>query len=241
MSNHEHRDPQDPGEELAVRRAWHQASDELPPPELDAAIIATARRSAQDRGSGAKTVPDGRRSRNWFMQWRPLAAAATVAGLAFILLQVMPRDRDVAPSIRLEESAPGPAAARPTTAEPPATERKAAAPTAAEASVAEQKASGQLAGRPNDGVPAGSANAAADQAPAISPESDSANNVAPALEKRQRDEPMSTADWAARIMALHEAGDVAGAADSLRAFRAAHPDADAYLPESLRDWARTVN
>jgi len=26
----------------------------------------------------------------------------------------------------------------------------------------------------------------------------------------------------------------------LREFRAADPDADSYLPESLRDWARTV-
>jgi len=235
MSNQEHKDPQDSGDESTVRRAWHQASDELPPPELDAAIIAAARRSAQDHGSGAKTLPDDRRSRNWLMQWQPLAAAATVAGLAFVLLQVMPRDRDVAPSIRLEESAPGPASTPAITAEPPATERAAAAP-------AEQKASGQLAGRPNDGVSAGSTNAAAGQAPAISPEGDSANIAAPALEKRQRDEvPMSTADWAAKIMALYDSGDPAGAADALRAFRAAEPDADTYLPESLRDWARTVN
>ena len=31
-----------------------------------------------------------------------------------------------------------------------------------------------------------------------------------------------------------------GAAAALRAFRAATPDADTHLPESLRDWARTV-
>ena len=242
MSNQEHRDPQDSGEESAVRRAWRQASDELPPPELDAAINAAARRSTQDHGSGARTVPDRRRSRNWLMHWQPLAAAATVAGLAFILLQVMPRDRDVTPSIRLDETAPGPASTRPIAEEPAATERAAAAPTAADAAVAEQKASGELAGRPNDGATAGSGNAAADRAPAISAESDSSNMVAPALEKRQRDEAsLSTADWAATILALYEAGDVAGAADSLRAFRAAYPDADTYLPESLHDWARTVN
>ena len=183
------------------------------------------------------------------MQWQPLAAAATVAGLAFILLQVMPRERDVAPSIRIEESAPRPATARPTTIEPPAAERAAAAPTAADAAVVEQKISGQLAGRPNDDTPAGSANAAADQQPAISPEGDSANlaapapaaAAAPALEKRQRDEsPMSSADWTARIVTLYESGDLAGATDALRAFRAVHPDADTYLPDSLRDWARTV-
>jgi hypothetical protein len=50
----------------------------------------------------------------------------------------------------------------------------------------------------------------------------------------------STADWAVRIEALHASGDLAGAADVLRAFRATDPDADAHLPESLREWARTV-
>ncbi len=255
MSNHEHRDPQDAGDEPALRRAWHQASDEHPPPELDSAIIAAARRSVQDLDTGAKTARNRKRSRTWLMQWQPLAAAATVAGLAFILLQVMPREREVTPSIRMEESAPRPATARPTTTEPPAAERAAAAPTAADAAVVEQKMSGQLAGRPNDDAPAGSVNAAADQQPAISPEGDSANlaapqgaeagasvaAAAPALEKRQRDEsPMSTADWTARIVTLYESGDLAGATDALRAFRAVHPDADTYLPDSLRDWARTV-
>jgi resuscitation-promoting factor RpfA len=249
MSNNEHRDPQNAGDEPALRRAWHQASDELPPPELDSAIIAAARKSVQGLDTGEKSARDSKRSRTWFMQWQPLAAAATVAGLAFILLQVMPRERDVAPSIRIEESVPRPATARPTTTEPPAAERAAAAPTAADAAVVEQKMSGQLAGRPNDDTPAGSANAAADQQAAISPEGDSANLVAPApaaaaapaLEKRQRDEsPMSTADWAARIVTLYESGDLAGATDALRAFRAVHPDADTYLPDSLRDWARSV-
>ena len=113
MSNHEHRDPRDAAEESALRKAWHQASDEFPPRELDAAIIAAARRSVQDRDSRAKTASDGQRSRSWFMQWQPLAAAATVAALAFVLLQVMPRDRDVIPTIRIDESVPRPVTARP--------------------------------------------------------------------------------------------------------------------------------
>jgi hypothetical protein len=50
----------------------------------------------------------------------------------------------------------------------------------------------------------------------------------------------SAADWATRIEALHASGDLAAAAAALREFRAADPDADSYLPESLRDWARTV-
>jgi hypothetical protein len=52
--------------------------------------------------------------------------------------------------------------------------------------------------------------------------------------------PRSAADPAANIASLYAAGDVAGAAAALRAFRAATPDADTHLPESLRDWARTV-
>ncbi len=267
MSNHEHRDPQDPGEESALRRAWHQASDELPPPELDAAIIAAARKPVKELGAGTQTARDTTRSRNWLMPWQPLAAAATVAGLAFILLQVMPRERDVEPSIRREESAPGPVTPRPITTEPPATGRAAAAPSAAEAAAAGQKASGQLADRPIDGAPAGSADAAAGRQPAISTESDSANVLtpaparaettiaapkasaeadrmttmapqgadsgasvaaaAPAFEKRQRAEAsMSTADWTAEVVTLYESGNLAGATDSLRAFRAVHPDAD---------------
>jgi hypothetical protein len=282
MSNHEHRDPQDAGEEAVLRRAWRQASAELPPSELDAAIVAAARKSVQHRDSAAKTARDGTSSRSWLMQLQPLAAVATVAGLAFVLLQVMPRDREVIPSIRMEESAPGPVTTLPGTTEPPATERAAAAPTAAEAAVAEQKASGQLADGPIDGVLPGSANAYADQQPAILPESDRANVVtpapartettiaapkssaeadrlttvapqradsgasvaaaAPASEARQRDAAtMSSTDWAARVVSLYESGDLAGAASVLRAFRASVPDADTYLPESLRDWARTVN
>jgi len=231
MSNQEHKDPQDSGDESTVRRGWHQASDELPPPELDASIIAAARKSVQDRDSAATTVRDGKRSRSWLMQWQPLAAAATVAGLAFVLLQVMPRDREVIPSIRMEESAPAQSAAPPGTTEPPATERAESARSAVDAAVAEQKTIGHSAGSPDIDVPAPSAGAAVNQG-AAPPASE---------EKRQRDAAtMSPADWAARIVALYESGDVTGATDALRAFRAAEPDADSYLPESLRDWARTV-
>lgn len=230
MSNNEHRDPQDAGEDVALRRAWREASDEIPPSELDAAIVAAARKSVQDRGSAAKTASDGKRSRNWFMQWQPLAAMATVAGLAFMLLQVLPRDREVIPPIRMDESAPGPVTARPGATELPSTERAAAPAGAADAVMAEQKTSGELAGSTNVYVPAPSAGAAADQEAA-----------APASEARQRDEAtMNATQWATRVEALYASGDLDGAADALRAFRSAEPDADSYLPEPLRNWARTV-
>jgi hypothetical protein len=46
--------------------------------------------------------------------------------------------------------------------------------------------------------------------------------------------------WASRIAALHAAGDLEGAATSLRDFRAAYEKADDYLPPALQAWARTV-
>jgi len=53
--------------------------------------------------------------------------------------------------------------------------------------------------------------------------------------------PEAPAAWATRIAALHDAGDLAAAEAELRAFRAAHPDADDYLPESVHAWAASVD
>jgi hypothetical protein len=68
--------------------------------------------------------------------------------------------------------------------------------------------------------------------------------AAPSAPARERapgnSAPLDTAAWASRIVALHESGDVLAAEDALRAFRAAEPDADRYLPDWLREWARTV-
>jgi hypothetical protein len=47
-------------------------------------------------------------------------------------------------------------------------------------------------------------------------------------------------DWIVRIEALHESGDLDGAAALLREFRAIDPGADARLPQSLREWAQSV-
>jgi resuscitation-promoting factor RpfA len=273
MSNHERNGPQSPDKDKArdgsLTQAWRQASDEQPPPELDAAIIAAARKSVQDRDQATKTVPASARQRNRWMRWQPLAAAATVAGLAFVLVQMLPSDRDVAPSIRMEESAAGPATAEekqsataPAVAAPQATvettlgtaasipsapEATAKAPSqaAAEATVgATAKAAEIDATATADGAVAIDA-ADADQRKAVVPEmagrAASAEAPGPALERSLGNAaPSGAADRAAGIAALYAAGDVAGAADSLRAFRAADPDADTYLPNSLRSWARTV-
>jgi hypothetical protein len=66
-----------------VAAAWREASREEPPPALDAAIRAEARRAV-----GA--APGGQRHR----QWRyPAAAAATVAVLAFGIARMTSRDQ----------------------------------------------------------------------------------------------------------------------------------------------------
>ena len=68
--------------------AWSTASREEPPPALDAAIRAAARRAVD-------AAPRGRPSKHW---WYPLAAAATVALLAVGIAQLTPPER-VAPAI----------------------------------------------------------------------------------------------------------------------------------------------
>lgn len=203
-SNHDHERPGSAGEDAAVTRAWRQASDEQPPARLDAGILAAAHRSVEDAEAGAKTVPVPPRARHRWMKWQPLAAAATVAGLAFVLVQTLPREREVAPPIRIEAQAPAPAPAPDT-----ALETRSSAPAGAATEAAGEAYSAEAA------APAAARAVGASAAP-------------------------STADWVDRIEALHASGDLAGAAAALRAFRATDPDADAHLPESLREWARTV-
>jgi len=195
------------GGDPSLVRAWREASDEQPPARLDAAILAAARRSveAQDAGVPARPVPQRTRSR--WMKWQPLAAAATVAGLAFVLVQTQPRERSDADAARA-----------------PAAE---AAPDIADTTR-------QAETDPREGVmmdaPGNSASQEAAAPAASRTDSFGLSTAAPP----------SAADWATRIEALHASGDLAAAAAALREFRAADPDADSYLPESLRDWARTV-
>ena len=118
MSNHERESSRSPDGDAALDRAWQQLSDEQPPSALDAAIIAAAHKSIQDRDGQAQVVRASRSSRSWLIRWQPLAAAAGVAGLAFVLVQSLPRDHDVATSPRMEERATTPAAAAEKTVRP---------------------------------------------------------------------------------------------------------------------------
>jgi len=217
MSGNDDRDlPGPDGQDAAVARAWRRASDEQPPSRLDDAILAAARAAAQPGDAPADAGQHRPRLRSRWLQWQPLLAAASVAGLAFVLLQLRPLERDVAPAPRAVEQAPV------TAGESDGREPSVRSPSAVPAPVT----------------------AAVPTARSAVEEAASTKAAAPALTQSLGDaqEPgvADRADRAARIAALHAAGDEAGAADALRAFRAAEPHADDYLPESLRDWARTI-
>ncbi len=109
MSNHDREGSLPPSRDDDLARAWREASDEQPSSQLDAAIIAAARKAVADGGGQPMAAPARVRPWNWLLQWQPLAAAATVAGLAFVLVQMLPREHDVAPSMRRTESTPVPA------------------------------------------------------------------------------------------------------------------------------------
>ena len=218
------RRPDDGVGDPAVDAAWRRAARDQPPARVDDAILAAAR--AEVRGH-PQSRPAGNRQ-PWRIAWQPFAAAAGVVGLSFLLVQMLPRNEVPTPV-----TAPVPAADanRPMTA--PAASGPAPPPAAASAEKSVSQpgvsqpgpaASDALGGQAPDRAPlAGAAPPAAAQAAAE-------RSVAPTSS------PAPVA-WANRIVALHDAGDLAAAAAELRAFRAAYPDADGYLPVGLRAWA----
>jgi hypothetical protein len=220
MSIHERGSSRSSAGDDALDRAWQQLSDEQPPSALDAAIIAAACKSIRGRDEPAQIKRASPPQRSWLTQWQPLAAAAAVAGLAFVLVQSLPRDRDVAPLLRMEEPATAPAAAQ----------EKPGAPAMRESIEAK-----------TESAPA----PAVVQEPVTAPapaRAEASAEASAAVAKAARDNvaPPDATDRAAGIATLYAAGDIAGAADALREFRAVDPGADSYLPESLRDWAQTV-
>jgi hypothetical protein len=208
--------------DAAVDAAWRHAASEQPSAKVDAAILAAARAAA---GRNAQERLPARPPRRW-ANWQPLAAAAGVIGLSFLLVQMLPRDHVALPPAK--QDTPHPARveepASPPAAPPPAAERPSVLPPAAPA-----------------------APAASDTANIMSEEREATAGLAPraALETAAKQSVAATAespaDWASRIAALHDAGDLAAAEAELRAFRAAHPDADGYLPEPVRAWASSVS
>ena len=229
--NHVRRDDGRPGDP-AVDQAWHAAATDEPSVQLDATILAAARAAA----AHAKSAPTPPATRHWWTHWQPLAAAAGVAGLAFTIVQMLPREADVpaAPSAEraIERARPGHAEsvtqqnATPPPAPPEAdTEHPATAKRASPAESPPSQPSAAAASRDVAGVTA-DVDASSEQR---------LRQVAPAPTA-----PTTPEDWARRIESLYVAGDETAAADALLAFRAAHPDADQYLAQSLQPWAASV-
>lgn len=158
-----------------VAAAWRESSRDEPPPALDAAIRAAARRAV-----GA--APGGRRHR----QWRyPAAAAATVAVLAFGIAQMTSRER-IEPMIvadqvtSLQKTLPAPAASPSQPVEPVMRPE-----TAVDAKVAAAPAIPAPATKPSLPAPAKQplrkeAGAAPDRFAAAPAPSDAPNAAAPA-------------------------------------------------------------
>ncbi|MBK7903873.1 MAG: hypothetical protein IPJ97_13775, partial [Proteobacteria bacterium] len=223
MSNHEHESSRSPAGDISLDRAWQQLSDEQPPPALDAAIIAAAHKSIEDHDEQAQVIRASRPYRNWLTRWQPLAAAAAVAGLAFVLVQSLPLDRDVAPTIRIEEPLPNAATAQKELHSPPAGEAsdaKAVQPDESAAAPEPRATADSALTQAVVPAPAASAPSAAefdhDQRQEATAKASggiaSAEVAAPAQERRRNDQlPSSVADRAARIAAIYASGDTAGA------------------------------
>ena len=225
-----------------VDRAWHGTSVEEPPPQIDAAIIEAARTEA---ARARQVTPTGtaarvRRNGEWWLRWQPLAAAAAVAGLAFVLVQTIPRDRDVTPPLSHERARPRAPVA------PPRAERDAmpAAPIAPPR--AEQDATSAAPVESQAEMPSATVQApVAGKDPSEAYENQarsSAKGAAESVEGRGAETFPAADRWAAKIEALAEAGEYAAAARELRAFRDAYGrgNADRELSEALRAWASSV-
>lgn len=229
------RDDGRPGDP-AVDQAWRTVATDEPSAQHDATILAAAR-AATVRNRSAPTPPA---TRHWWTHWQPLAAAAGVAGLAFTIVQMLPREADVpstpATEQVIERAPPGRSEGRPqqNAASPPPPSAPGAAdveqPTAARralpaAPTPPRRASEGATARDVAGARA-EADASSEQRP---------RQIAPPVAA-----PLTPEDWALRIEALYGAGDESAAADVLQAFRAAYPDADQYLAEALLPWAASV-
>jgi hypothetical protein len=242
--------------DAAVDTAWRSVSRDEPPARLDAAILAAARAEAR-RPAPQPGVP----ARGaWWTHWQPLAAAAGVAGLAFVLVQMIPRDEPLRSRPAVERASEADSPVAPPSSGPPApgdgltAEASKAAPATASGARTETTAPARTAAKPapapapaparqesrvrealSDRAAMGASAERAAPSGALAP----AGALSPAAAPDEAVVP-SPDDWARRIAALHASGDLDAAAAQLREFRRAYADADGFLPDELRGWASAV-
>jgi len=160
----------------------------------------------------------------WWRRWQPMAAAAGVVGLAFVLVQMLPRNEPLqSPAAPTPQPLPE-SAARQSTAESRAAVPASPAPAAPSAPSAPSAPAA-----PAELAAPSAAAAPATEAPQKAVRRELAGNGVSAdmATATTADAGMQPAEaWVRLIVDLHAAGDDAAAAAELRAFRAAYPDAD---------------
>lgn len=166
MSTHDHdgRTPDD--RDAKLRTHWRSVSDEQPSSRIDAAIIDAARKSVVDP---RETVVRPRSAR-WLSPWQSLAAAAGVAGLAFVLVPMLPRHPAPTPTLEQREAPTAAAPAELPSASGYESAKSRSAP--ASAPVAAESREEQGAPAPTGKLPdslAGSRSRAAEQAIPVPP------------------------------------------------------------------------
>jgi hypothetical protein len=256
MSNRE--DRPELQRDAALERVWRAASTEQPSARLDAAILAAAREAVTAPRAAPLTMAARVPAQSRWNRWAPMAVAAAVAGLAFTLVQTLPREPARAPAPDVQESA-APAAqesAAPVTQKSATPAAPEVAPTLAPAQTSSAERQETAAPRASGGDHSAARQMASPPAVSATPQSlpVEANEQRGSVEDRgsfgaARSKAADAAltegvlqidEWVQKVVALHAAGDVAAATEALRAFRAVEPGADRHLPESLREWAASV-
>jgi hypothetical protein len=216
-----------------VDAAWRAASTEEPAPQADASILAAAREGTRSREGST----DNRHASNRWIRWQSLAAAAGLAGLAFVVIQRLPNEPAATRTLEAPVRATPGAAAKPEAEAGAGVRSTLEAPTVPQSveqspdtfapakRLSSQERTEDLATAP---VLPSAAPPAREQAAGMAADRSEIGVPGPD-------------DWVKRIVALHEAGNLPAAADALRALRRAYPDADARLPAGLHEWASTVD
>ncbi|MDQ2963145.1 MAG: hypothetical protein M3R31_08310 [Pseudomonadota bacterium] len=210
-----------------VDTAWSAASREEPPPSLDAAIRAAARRAVD-------AAPQRERNKHW---WYPLATAATVAVLALGIIQLTPPEQ-VAPTIVADATVAPRAASNDVARQVTPADTKAVEPSAvinAPSPVATPSPPTQAPARRAQGVPTGRLAGEPAQAPASGKdtlkESLPAKRELAAEDKLASAKPDAAANIAPPSSAAAPAPVVPPRSESFPATPPPEPRGDAYAQE----------
>ncbi len=139
--------PDVPEHDPRVAAAWREHSAEMPPVQLDTAILAAAHRAVGSAPRDAAGEPrEATSPQRW---WMPLAAAATIGAIALGILQTAPHDESgTAPSVSdmpAGQEKPAPPATRGKLAAPGAQRQSPPVPTESGTAVPPPTATAQVA------------------------------------------------------------------------------------------------